>query len=125
MSTALRLHRPDKTKEKIDALGTSLHTALRKMCDSPASSLVYNVISITRDPGGEGWKAYLELVLPEWSKARTQKAAAKILSKAAQELEFGTPQRNAIKLSMVHMESDDWDGMAAYFSEWKKIVKDL
>lgn len=94
------------------AIGAALHTALRKCCDSDATSLLYNVVGL-RD---KGWLDYCHLALVEIEKEDPKDLVgySRCLWMAADHLEWGDRERAALKLSMAHLDQQDWEGMAAY-----------
>lgn len=91
------------------SLGVALHTALRKCCDSVATSLVYNIVHMCR----EGWILYLEYAW-EALEESTPKTVALDLRAAAQRLEWGDTQRNALRISLSMMDDADFEAMAAF-----------
>lgn len=98
-------------------LGAYLHTALRKVCDSTPTSLAYNVISIC----DEGWEEFLEVV---WRKLNSEdprfpnrKDASLVMRSSVEEFEWGTAERNTLKLVFDGFSDLDWNMMTGYI--WK------
>ncbi len=91
-------------------LGVALHTALRKACDTEATTLTWNIINIIK----QGWLDYLDLVGSEWDRVKTKQEAIELLQSSAEELEFGCSERNSLKLSFRYFDSDDWEVFGAY-----------
>jgi hypothetical protein len=97
-----------------DDLGVYLHTALRKACDSEATSLLYNIIHLCGNgPKEDGWAAYLDLA---WDALQTDPDPV-ALRRAAEQLEWGYTEYNALRLAFEHLDDDDLRGMAAWLFE--------
>jgi hypothetical protein len=94
-----------------EELGGCLHTALRKCCDSDASSLVWSLVS--NDATDKAWGEYLDLAWNQLLKSKKGEFHF-ALKLASEELDYGP---DALKLSMGFLSERDWDGMAAYLEE--------
>jgi hypothetical protein len=79
-----------------DDLGVYLHTALRKACAKE-----------------DGWAAYLDLA---WDALQTDPDPV-ALRRAAEQLEWGYTEYNALRLAFEHLDDDDLRGMAAWLFE--------
>lgn len=93
-----------------DILGEYIHTAMRKICDSDASSLAYNVIHLCK----EGWTAYLDLV---WDELRSKKPLWQCARDAARHLDYGSAERNALRLSFALMNQADWESAVSFLED--------
>lgn len=106
--------------EKMD-LGSCLHTALRKACDSNATSLAYNLIHL--DDMNHVWLHWLDGLWKEFCKLleATQEGVCQeelltCCREASSEpyLEFGSADHNCLRLAFANFDDDDWMGMLAY-----------
>jgi len=87
-----------------------LHRALRKCCDSDASSMFYNAVRVMDD----AWKHYLTIVRLNIN----QSDVAGSLRGAAERMHWGDSDVNLLKLIMGYMDDRDWEGMAHYLEEY-------
>lgn len=93
-------------------LGEAIHTAMRKICDSNPSSLVYNIIHLCISNKENGWSEYLDNV---WDELGNESQSLWVCAKRAGErLAFGNSERTALRLSMALMSKDDWEGAVAF-----------
>lgn len=99
-----------------EELGMSLHTALRKACDSNPTSLAWNLIQL--DSMAHAWGEYLDIV---WSKIKEVKKQpgnfGPILEASAEALEYGKHARACLKITFRFFDKNDWSGMAAYLAD--------
>lgn len=99
--------RKDKELAKVADLGVSLHTALRKCCDSTPTSIAYNLISL--DDFDSTWKTYLMGVLELGRPVTVDKLKA-----AMKSLPWGEAHRNALRCAFDLFSDDDWAGFVAF-----------
>ncbi len=96
-----------------DVLGECLHTALRKLCDSPATSAAWNLIYLADD----AWKHYLDLAAKNL-KGMTADDAWHGLRKAAEEMEYhGKHGYAALYCIFKCFDENDWEGFSGYLSD--------
>lgn len=97
---------------EFDYLGESIHTALRKLCDSDMTSLLYNVISLC----GEGWTDFLLLATTELNSVepQTAKDAGPCILRASQILRTGCAERNALKIAFRMCSNEERAEMCEY-----------
>ena len=113
MTTKTR-RRSKKIKIDRDDLGECIHTALRKCCDSPATSAAWNVIYLT----DEGWGHYLDVAFQNL-KGATEDNAWQRLRSAAEAMDFmGNHGRSALYSIFRCFTEDDWKGFASFLCEY-------
>lgn len=102
----------DKNKQlgQLEDLGVLLHTALRKCCDSPPTSLAYNLISM--EAFSAWWTTYLAMVQTKGAPVTVDKLKA-----AVKELDWGDAARNALHIAFDLFSDDDWAGFIAFAEE--------
>ena len=106
-----------------ESLSECVHTALRKLCDSKQSSLLWNIIALkcndfNREREGDVWTNYLDnlwklLKLVDNESFTTSEA----LVLAATELGYGNYEVNIFSLAVECLSDQDLYGMAGYLYE--------
>lgn len=98
-------------------IGCSLHTALRKACDSTVTSLAWNYLNFADD----AWSTYLKLVKPDWERVKTRTEALELLKESAEDLpnlKTVTSELMTLHLIFKLFDEKDWEGFATYL-EWE------
>lgn len=90
-------------------LGAMLHTALRKHCDTDATSVAYNAIHL--EAMNAAWRIFLDAFwkrLPD----RGLEAAdcVKHAMAAVDDIEWGASDRNLLRLVLARFTVKDWEG---------------
>lgn len=99
-------------------LGSYLHTALRKVCDSTPTSLTWNLLNL--DGINPSWTKYLDFA---HKRLKGEKDLTKLwehLKAASEDLEMDS--RNAwdttLYLSFRMFDQDDWERFSTYLFEY-------
>ena len=93
-------------------LGVDIHTALRKYCDSPQASAMYNIIHM--EAFGGAWEAYLKGVV---AKLDDSVAMLDALRQAVDELPCNMPETTAMRCVFRCFDNDDWENIVQFISE--------
>ena len=93
-------------------LGTDIHTALRKYCDSPQTSAMYNMIHMEAFSGA--WGAYLKGVV---AKLDSNASMLDALQGSIKELPYNDPETNAMRCVFRCFDDDDWQAIVQFISE--------
>jgi len=104
-----------KLKIEKECLGECLHTALRKGCDSSPTTIAWNLINI--EAFNSVWHEYLELAWKQLKTCNTQNCWIG-LKKAAEQIEYGTCPRSALRQTFELFDENDWKGMACFLEEY-------
>ncbi len=93
-------------------LGTDIHTALRKYCDSPQTSAMYNIIHM--EAFGGAWEAYLKGVVAKLDDSVSMLDA---LRQSVDELPYNVPETTAMRCVFRCFDSRDWQAIVQFTSE--------
>ena len=93
-------------------LGCHLHTALRKVCDNTVTSLAYNLIALEEMTGA--WRSYLAFAWDRLQDVTDEAGMVEALRNAAEKLDFGAHDRNALRCCFKLFEDDDFKTMGAW-----------
>lgn len=101
-----------KEMEARAEIGSSLHTALRKCCDSSESSYLWNVIHLL----DETWTAFCEAVLIADAKTGAElEIVAQDVGSWRQEYRGRRESFYAAVIFQIALDDfDEWDGFASY-----------
>jgi hypothetical protein len=107
-----------------ELLGESLHTALRKGCDSPTANALHKAISKLKD---SDWKDYLDVVYRKLLAAPEPKTCGDIAMELTEvRMPRGFANRNARTALFVRhlkaLSNDDWYGYASFI--WYYVQED-
>lgn len=112
-------------KKHLAELGVSLHTALRKCCDTTPTSIAYNIIGLIDIDKTTIWIDYLNYLEKELvgKKVTMHKHLARMvrgLSGESNEMHwYRTHEGNILYLSFKLFDIGDWMGMTTYL--WDEI----
>ena len=93
-------------------LGVDIHTALRKYCDSPQTSAMYNLIHM--EAFGSAWRFYLEKAV---AKIDENLSYLDALKAAVDELPYNLPETTAMRCVFRCFDSRDWQAIVQFISE--------
>jgi hypothetical protein len=99
-------------KIHIEDLGVNLHTGLRKACDSPATSIAWNIINLM----DADWMTYLEFVHEGIDVCENVCKHIKDKSLSFREY-MGNPHLSILHCSFKLFDDDDWLGYCVYVDE--------
>ena len=100
-----------------EELGEYLHTALRKLCDSTPTSLMWNLINLNVfDPA---WDHYLAAAWKELGKIKKKSEIGGALKKAVEPLkDFGGEGQlyihQVMRCGFELFDDDDWESMGGF-----------
>jgi hypothetical protein len=100
-----------------EELGEYLHTALRKLCDSTPTSLMWNVINI--EVFNPAWDHYLTAAWVELGKIKKKSEIGGALKKAAETLRDFVGEGQLYIHQVMHcgfelFTDDDWESMGSF-----------
>lgn len=104
-----------KERNVVSELGAALHTALRKACDSPWTSVAYNAVDIMR----ESWTEYLAAV----ADARTPEELKALSLKWGNEDDGPWKIKGERGIALIfwialeNFSPDDWRGFGCYLPD--------
>lgn len=102
-----------KERETKAVLGECLHTALRKACDSHATSLAWNLVYLIPDAR---WDRYLDFI-HEAMKSTSPENRLEMLKKRSLELPSEDNAFVCLRLTFEMFDGKDWKGYGVYLSE--------
>lgn len=101
-----------KVPETHEEVGQATHTALRKICDSKATSALYNYIHVM--PKGE-WTKIIKHLHKHMKQAPSTKTPASALKDAVMDLDYmGHPPLACFYCICCLFNDTDWDCFAGY-----------
>lgn len=102
-------------------LGPLLHTALRKMCDSAATSLAWNLIDLIVDHENKAWHEYLNTVWAAIERDKPEEHWLLLLTvkrASVDELRYaGDRAKSALHCAFRLFNLEDWTGYISFIWE--------
>ncbi len=123
-----------KNKKIRENISTNLHVALRKVCDSKPTSIIWNVFSIALDYNGQNpnFIKYFDdlpiFLIENYENINGLKTLADYVKKFTLKFDFDGYLGNIASCAFELFEEDDWLGYCIYladdvfgYGKWKSV----